>query len=263
MSAIDLIGARALNAVPHAFFGRQGGVSTGDVASLNVGLGSGDEAALVMENRRRAAEAVLPGAILVGPYQVHSPTCITVTAPWGHDARPEADALVTDRPGILLSVVTADCAPVLLADVEAGVIGAAHAGWRGAVGGVTDRTIAAMLALGARIERIAAAVGPCIAQRNYEVDHGFAERLLADDAANDRFFIDGPAGKPHFDLEAYVAARLAAAGVRTIETLGRDTYAEAELFYSYRRATHRAEPTYGRQLSAIGLPAVWPPPSHE
>ncbi len=256
MSAIDLIRARALGAVPHGFFGRRGGVSTGDIASLNVGLGSGDDPALVMENRRRAAEAVLPGAPLVGPYQVHSPTCVTVTTPWDHDHRPRADALVTDRPNILLSVVTADCAPVLLADVEAGVIGAAHAGWRGAVSGVTERTIAAMLALGARIDRIVAAIGPCIAQRNYEVDHGFAENLLADDQANDRFFVDGPAGKPHFDLEAYVAARLAAAGVRTIETLGRDTYGEPDVFYSFRRSTHRAEPTYGRQLSAIGLPAA-------
>ena len=194
MSYVEVIRAGALGAVPHGFFGRRGGVSEGAVAGLNVGLGSGDEPALVMENRQRAANAVLPGAALVGPYQIHSPDCVTVTEPWSHDARPEADALVTDRPGILLSVVTADCAPVLLADVEAGVVGAAHAGWRGAVGGVTDRTIAAMLALGARVERIAAAVGPCIAQKSYEVDHGFAENLLRDDAANERFFEDGPAG---------------------------------------------------------------------
>ncbi len=255
MSGIEIVRAGALRAFPHGFFGRRGGVSTGAVASLNVGLGSGDEPDLVMENRRRAAAAVLPGAALVGPYQVHSPDCVAVTGPWSHDARPEADALVTDRPGILLSVVTADCAPVLLADVEAGVVGAAHAGWRGAVGGVTDRTIAAMLALGARVERIAAAVGPCIAQKSYEVDHGFAETLMRDDGANERFFVDGPAGKPHFDLEAYVVARLAAAGVRSVEALGLDTYADADRFYSFRRATHRGEATYGRQLSAIGLPA--------
>ncbi len=139
---------------------------------------------------RLAAEAVLPGAVLVGPYQVHAPDCVTVTEPWSHDARPKADAVVTDRPGILLSVVTADCAPVLLADAEAGVVGAAHAGWRGAVAGVTDRTIAAMLALGAKIERIAAAVGPAIAQKSYEVDHGFAENLMREDAGNERFFAD-------------------------------------------------------------------------
>lgn len=255
MSEVEVVCARALGTVPHGFFGRRGGVSQGAVAGLNVGLGSDDDPALVMENRRRAAEAVLPGAVLVGPYQVHSPDCVTVREPWSHDARPEADALVTDRPGILLSVVTADCAPVLLADVEAGVVGAAHAGWRGAVQGVTDRTIAAMLALGARIERIAAAVGPCIAQKSYEVDHGFAENLLREDGANERFFIDGPAGKPHFDLEAYVVARLAAAGVRSIEALGLDTYSDADRFYSFRRATHRGEATYGRQLSAIGLSA--------
>lgn len=249
---IEVIRSGAL-AVPHGFFGRRGGVSVGEVAGLNTGLGSGDDPALVMENRRLAAEAVLPGAVLVGPYQVHSPDCVTVTEPWSHDARPKADAVVTDRPGILLSVVTADCAPVLLADAEAGVVGAAHAGWRGAVAGVTDRTIAAMLALGAKIERIAAAVGPAIAQKSYEVDHGFAENLMREDAGNERFFADGPAGKPHFDLEAYVVARLAAAGVGRIEAMGLDTYSEPERFYSFRRATHRGEATYGRQISIIGV----------
>ena len=190
-------------------------------------------------------------------YQIHSPDCVIVTEPWPDDQRPQADALVTDRPGFLLSIVTADCAPVLLADVEAGVIGAAHAGWRGALSGVTDRTIAAMLSLGARIDRIAAAVGPCIAQRSYEVDDAFCTRFLADDAANDRFFADGPVGQPHFDLEAYCVARLAAAGVRNVAALGLDTYADEARFFSYRRATHRTEPDYGRQLSVIGL-AVGP-----
>jgi len=160
---------------------------------------------------------------------------------------------VTDRPGLLLGVVTADCAPVLLADPEAAVIGAAHAGWRGAMAGVTDQAIAAMISLGARVERIAAAVGPCIARASYGVDHAFAERLLADDPDNERFLAEGPDGKPHFDLEAYVVARLAAAGVRRIEAAGLDTYALEDRFYSYRRATHRHEPTYGRQLSLIGL----------
>jgi YfiH family protein len=230
-------------------------VSTGDVEGLNVGLGSDDDPAHVMENRQRAAEAVMPGAVLVGPYQVHSPDCVTVFQPWRDDARPKADAIVTDRPGILLSVVTADCAPVLLADAEAGVVGAAHAGWRGALAGVTDRTIAAMLALGARVERIAAAVGPCIAQKNYEVDHAFTETLMRDDAGNERFFIEGPAGKPHFDLEAYVVARVAAAGVGKVEALGIDTYGRSDEYYSFRRATHRGQVAYGRQLSAIGLPA--------
>jgi YfiH family protein len=252
---IEVIRSGAL-AVPHGFFGRRGGVSTGEVAGLNAGMGSGDDPALVMQNRRRAADAVIAGAALVGPYQVHSPDTVVVTEPWDHDARPRADAVVTDRTGILLSVVTADCAPVLLADADAGVVGAAHAGWRGAVSGVTDSAIAAMLRLGAKIERIAAAVGPAIAQKSYEVDHAFAENLMREDAANERFFADGPAGKPHFDLEAYVVARLAAAGVGRIEALGLDTYAEPERFYSYRRATHRGEANYGRQISIIGVGEV-------
>ena len=196
--------------------------------------------------------AVLPGARLVTVHQVHGATCVEA-GEWPDDDRPHADALVTDRPGILLGIVTADCAPVLLADAEAGVVGAVHAGWRGAVAGVTDAAIAGMLKLGARIERIAAAVGPCIAQRNYEVDHAFAEHLLGEDSANERFFAEGPAGKPHFDLEAFVAARLAAAGVTQVETLGLDTYADETRFYSYRRATHRGEASYGRQISLIGL----------
>lgn len=248
--SVEVIRAAALGGVAHGFFGRRGGVSTGAVAGLNCGLGSGDERAAVIENRRLAADTVLPGAALVGVHQVHGDTCVTVSEPWSHDARPEADALVTDRPGILLSVVTADCAPVLLADAEAGVVGAAHAGWRGAAVGVAEAAIAAMVRLGARPERIAAAIGPCIAQRNYEVDRGFAGRLGAE---GDGFLTEGPAGKPHFDLEGYVAARLAAAGVTRVETLGLDTYADDTRFFSYRRATHRGEADYGRQISLIGV----------
>jgi len=154
---------------------------------------------------------------------------------------------------LLLGVVTADCAPVLLVDTEAGVVGAVHAGWRGAIAGVTDQAIAAMISLGASVERIAAAVGPCIGRASYEVDHDFAERLLAVDAGNDRFLSDGPAGRPHFDLEGYVVARLAAAGVRRIEATGLDTCALEDRFFSYRRATKRGEPAYGRQISLIGL----------
>ena len=253
--SVEVIRAPSLAGVAHGFLGRRGGVSSGDVAGLNCGLGSGDAPALVMENRRIAADAVMRGAPLVGVHQVHGATCVPVVEPWDDDQRPEADALVTGRPGVLLGIVTADCAPVLLADAVAGVVAAAHAGWRGAAAGITDAAIAGMLRLGARIERIAAAVGPCIAQKNYEVDHGFAEKLIADDAANERLFAEGPAGKPHFDLEAYVAARLAAAGVARVETLGVDTYADEARFYSYRRATHRGEPSYGRQISVIGLKA--------
>lgn len=251
---IDLIRAEGLAGLPHGFFGRRGGVSIGAVAGLNCGLGSDDDPAAVAANRRAAADAVLPGAPLVGLYQVHSPDCVTVEDPWGDAARPHADALVTARPGVLLGVLTADCAPVLLADAEAGVVGAAHAGWKGAIGGVTDRTIAAMEALGARRERIVAAIGPCIARASYEVDEAFRDRFLADEAGNGAFFIPGAPGHWQFDLEAYVARRLAAAGIARVEALGLDTYAAPDRFYSFRRATHRGEAAYGRQISLIGLP---------
>lgn len=250
---IDLIRATALEGVPHGFLGRRGGVSQGEVAGLNCGLGSGDDPGLVERNRALAAAAVLPGAKLTAVYQVHSPVCVTVTEPWSDDARPEADALVTDRPGILLGIVTADCAPVLLADREAGVVGAAHAGWKGALGAVTDNTIAAMEALGARREAIAAAIGPCIAQASYEVDEKFADRFESDDPANMRFFVPGDPGHWQFDLEGYVAHRLEAAGIARVERSGLDTYADSARFYSFRRATHRGEANYGRQLSLIGL----------
>ena len=238
--------------MPHGFLGRRGGVSRGVVAGLNAGLGSGDAEADVRENRTRAAGAVLPGAALVGVYQVHSPLCVTVEEPWTDSARPEADALVTDRPGMLLAIVTADCAPVLLADPGAGVVGAAHAGWKGALGGVTDNTIAAMEALGARRGRIVAAIGPCIAQASYEVDEGFAARFLAADPAYHRFFAPGKPGHRHFDLEAYVAHRLESAGIAHVQRLGLDTLTAPERFYSFRRATLRGEPAYGRQISLIG-----------
>lgn len=252
MSGLDIVRSAALG-VPHGFFGRGGGLSTGAVAGLNCGLGSGDDAATVEANRRLAADAILPGAPLASVYQVHSPRAVIVTDAVPRDERPEADALVTDRPGLLLGIVTADCAPILLADAKAGVIGAAHAGWRGAVGGVTDQAIAAMLSLGATTDNLAAAVGPCLAQKSFEVGNDFPESILSDDPANERFFTEGPSGKPHFDLEAYLVARLAAAGVRRIEAVGLDTYALEERFYSYRRSTHRQEPTYGRQISIIGL----------
>ena len=250
-----MIRAAALGDLPHGFLGRSGGVSTGILAGLNAGLGSGDEREAITENRRRAVDAVLPRARLVTVHQIHSADAIDA-GDWPEDDRPHADALVTDRPGILLGILTADCAPILLADHDAGVIGAAHAGWRGAVAGVAANTIAAMEQLGARRDRIAAAVGPCIAKANYEVDQAFADRLLAIDPANERFFTDGSAGKPHFDLESFVFASLAAAGITRIEALGQDTYALPERFFSFRRATHLAEPDYGRQLSVIGL--AWP-----
>jgi YfiH family protein len=253
MSEVEVIRAQALAGVPHGFLGRRGGVSTGAVAGLNVGIGAGDDPAAVAENRRRAAAAVLPGAALVTVYQVHSPDCVTAAAPWSDADRPHADALVTDRPGLLLGILTADCAPVLLADREAGVVGAAHAGWKGALGGVIDSTVAAMEALGARPARIAAAIGPCIAQASYEVDDAFVTRFTAQAAANGGFFAAGKPGHCHFDLEGYVAAQLAAAGIGRIDPLGLDTYAEPARFFSFRRATHLGEATYGREIALIGL----------
>ena len=247
---VEIIRATSLADTPHGFLGRRGGVSTGIHAGLNVGWGSDDEREAIAENRRRAVAAVLPGAALVTVHQVHSPDVVTVAEPWPDDARPQADALVTNRPGLLLGILTADCAPVLLADREAGVIGAAHAGWRGALAGVTDSTIAAMEALGAKRERIAAAIGPCIAQPSYEVDTGFVAKFGPDNA---RFFKPGREGHAQFDLEGYVAARLTAAGIATVERLNLDTYADQTRFYSYRRATHRGEADYGRQISVIGL----------
>ena len=244
--------ARLLEGLPHGFLGRRGGVSTGAVSGLNVGLGSGDDPAAIAENRRRAVDAVLPGGRLASLYQVHSPDCVVVEGDvWSDAERPHADALVTNRPGVVLGVLTADCAPVLLADREAGVVGAAHAGWKGAVAGVTDRTIAAMISLGAEQSRIVAAVGPCIAAASYEVDDGFRARFLTEAAGNDAFFAAGRPEHWQFDLEAYVAGRLEGAGIAGVERLGLDTYAQPERFYSFRRATHRAEASYGRQFSLI------------
>jgi hypothetical protein len=255
---IDLISATALAGIPHGFLGRQGGVSTGIHAGLNVGLGSDDDRAAIHENRDRAVRAVAPGSsgALVTLHQVHSAEAVIVTDPFPDDARPHADALVTDRPGLLLGILTADCVPVLLADAGAGVVGAAHAGWKGALAGVTDATVAAMLSLGARRDGIAAAIGPCIARASYEVDDAFLRRFADAEPANERFFAAGVRpGHHQFDIEAYVAARLAAAGLGRVETLGLDTYANEARFFSFRRATHRGEPGYGRQISLIALPS--------
>ena len=251
---IEVIRAETLADIPHGFLGRRGGVSTGDLAGLNVGTGSRDDRGAIAENRRRAAAAVLPSAALATVHQIHSAEAVYCTAPWAHEERPRADALVTDSRGLLLGILTADCAPVLFADVEAGVVGAAHAGWRGAFGGVTDSTIALMERRGATRRRIRAAVGPCIAQGAYEVDDVFRERFLNADPANARYFTGD--GKPHFDLPGYVADRLRAASIAQVEVIALDTYADTDRFYSFRRSTHRGEPDYGRQISLIGLPAA-------
>ncbi len=237
----------------HGFFGRQGGVSEGIYASLNCGPGSGDERAKVIENRRRAMEA-FGGAPLVTLYQIHSAKVVPVTAPWEIGEQPQADAMVTNVPGIALGILTADCAPVLLADAEAGVIGAAHAGWKGALYGVIDVAVSAMEKLGASRTRIAATIGPCISQANYEVDADFRAEFLRDDPANARFFVPNDrAGHFRFDLESYAAFRLDDAGIADVETLSACTYARKDDFYSFRRATHRNEKDYGRELSAIML----------
>ncbi|WP_309662445.1 peptidoglycan editing factor PgeF [Sphingomonas sp.] len=251
---VEVIQAANLGGFPHGFLGRRGGVSTGDLAGLNVGYGSDDNRAAIAENRKRAVAAVLLGARLATVHQIHSAEVVEVEQLWTQDQRPRADAMVTDRPGLLLGILTADCAPVLLADAQAGVVGAAHAGWRGALAGVTDSAIVAMEKLGAKRQRIAAAVGPCIRQASYEVDESFRARFLEVDSANEKFFASGPADRPHFDLEAYVASRLTAAGITSVETLSLDTYVDADRFYSYRRSTHRGEADYGRQLSSIAVP---------
>ncbi len=253
MSGVEVIRAEVLGGVPHGFLGRQGGVSQGIYADLNVGLGSGDDQVAVQENRARAVAAVLPAAPLVTLHQVHSADVVMVTEAMQIDARPKADALVTNQSGLLLGILTADCTPILLADVQAGVIGAAHAGWKGALGGVGGAVVAAMEALGADRTRIVAAIGPCIARASYEVDDGFFRRFAEHDAENERFFTSGRAGHHQFDLEGYNVHRLALAGVGRIEALGLDTYGGSNRFFSYRRSTHAAERDYGRQISMIGL----------
>lgn len=252
--SVDVVRSGLLTRVPHGFLGRQGGVSEGAMWGLNVGYGSGDDPGSIAENRRRAIAAVLPGSILATVHQIHSPAVVYAEKAWPQDERPRADAMVTDRPGLLLGVLTADCAPVLLADEAAGVVAAAHSGWRGAFGGVNEAVIEAMESLGAKRERIVAAIGPSIAQQSYEVDDGFCANFLQQDAVNERFFITGPAGKPHFDLPGYILHRLSAAEVGKAEAIALDTYSNPDRFYSFRRSTHRNEPSYGRQIGMIGLP---------
>ncbi len=250
MSAPPFLTAAALNDVRHGFFGREGGVSTGIYATLNAGTGSNDDPAAVAENRRRIAHT-FARETLVGVHQVHSPDAVFVTAPWAGE-RPHADALVTTTPGLVLSVLTADCAPVLLADRKAGIVAAAHAGWKGAIGGVLEATVALMRAHGAR--DIAAAIGPTIHQASYEVGAEFEAKFIAAEAANAAFFATGPSGKAHFDLPGFCAARLARLRIAA-ETLPHDTYAAPDRWHSCRRAAHRGEPDYGRNCAAIALTA--------
>lgn len=242
-----------LPGVRHGFFGRDGGVSTGLYASLNCGPGSKDDPAAIRENRARIAASLQPGATLVSLAQIHSPFVHLVDARWDSRRFPEGDGLVTATPGIALGILTADCAPVLFADAEAGVIGAAHAGWKGAISGVLEATVGAMESLGASRTRIMAAVGPCISAANYEVGEDFRARFLEVTPDNWRFFRAGRAGHHHFDLEGYVATRLAGLNLGRIEALGVCTYPPENGFFSFRRTTHAAEKDYGREISAILL----------
>lgn len=248
---------QSLAGVRHAFFTRAGGVSDGVYASLNSGVGSGDDPANVAENRARMARSlgVAPERLLTA-YQIHSPEVVIADEPWNVAARPKADAIVTRTAGLAIGVSTADCGPLLFADETARVIGAAHAGWRGALTGVIEGTIAAMETLGAARGRIVAAVGPLIRRDNYEVGRGFVDDFVHADADYARFFAPG-AREDHalFDLPGFIAARLAASGIGRIDDLGLCTYADADRFYSYRRSVHRGEPDYGRHVNAILLAA--------
>ena len=252
---IEAPSLKDLPGIRHAFFTRRGGVSTGIYASLNGGQGSNDDPANVAENRARMAAALgVAPTHLVACWQVHSPDAVLATAPWRREDAPKADAVVTRTPGIAAAVSIADCGPVLFADPEVGVVAAAHAGWKGALGGVVASTVALMEAQGARRAAIRAAIGPLIRQPSYEVGEDFVARFLEADKAFARFF--APAERAHhalFDLPGFITLRLKEAGVGHVEDLGLDTYPDAERFYSYRRTTHRREPDYGRLIAAIAL----------
>ena len=244
----------ALPGIRHAFFTREGGVSTGIYASLNVGRGSKDEAEDVAENRRRAAAwfGAEPGSLLTC-YQIHSPTVLIADHPWG-DERPQGDGVATATPGLVCGALAADCAPALLADPRARIVAAVHAGWRGALSGAAESAVEAMVRLGADPAHITAVVGPCIGPKSYEVGEEFLREFTAKDSTYERFFMAGAAAdKRMFDLPGFVLSRLRAAGVERCEWIGRDTYAEEALFFSNRRALHKAEGDYGRLLSAISL----------
>jgi hypothetical protein len=258
MATLTPIESEVLTALPgvrHGFFTREGGVSSGAYATLNCGLGSGDDAGMVRENRQRAMAALgLEGEALVTAYQIHSPTALVVETPWPHDARPRVDGLVTRQRGIALGVLAADCTPVLLVEPECGVIGAAHAGWRGALSGILEATVDAMVGLGAARKLVRAAIGPTIAQASYEVGPEFPAPFLARNASDSAFFAPSErAGHFMFDLPGYVASRLGALGLGAVDQLAHDTYAEPERFFSYRRNTHEGIKDYGRGLSAIAL----------
>ncbi len=246
-----------LERIAHGFFTRRGGSSSGIYATLNCGIGSKDKRARVAENRAHVANALgVAVEHLLTPYQFHSTQVATARAPWPWRDPPRADALVTDVPGLAIGISTADCAPILLADGQAGVIGAAHSGWRGARAGICAAVVGAMEKLGATRGSIRAAVGPCISGPSYEVGPEFHKAFTDDDGGNERYFrADPESGRFRFDLPAYVVDALTACGLETVDLVARCTYLEGDDFFSYRRATHRGEADYGRQLSAIVLSA--------
>jgi len=246
---------KTLARIRHAFFTRSGGVSQGVYGTLNGGVGSNDTPENVAENRARMAATLgVSTDRLLTAFQIHSPDVVVAEKPWTRDQRPRADAIVTRVPKLAIGVSTADCGPLLLADSQGGVVGATHAGWRGALGGVIEATVAAMERLGADRTRITAALGPTIRQPNYEVGPEFVERFLAADSANSRFFTPSRrAGHAMFDLTGYIGERVRRAGIARFEDLGLCTYADPEQFFSYRRTTLRGEPDYGRHVNAIAL----------
>jgi hypothetical protein len=252
---IELPNLTALPGIRHGFLTRRGGVSDGIYSSLNCGFGSKDENAAVAENRRRALKASGLGPdSLATAYQVHSARVATVAHDWPKQNRPEVDGLVSKTPGISLGILTADCVPVLFADPEGGIIGAAHAGWKGALTGILGETVEAMVVLGAQADRVRAGIGPAIAQKSYEVGPEFPQPFIAQDPAHGRFFTTSKRCRHFmFDLVGYVAAQLNVLGLAKVEVAGNDTCAEAEDFFSYRRTTLQKEPDYGRQISVIGL----------
>jgi YfiH family protein len=249
---LDIITSATLAPLSHGFFGRAGGASSGVFQGLNCGHGSSDQTEAVTINRARVARAMgVPPAALIGVHQVHSAKVLTVTTPPSDPIR--ADALVTATPGIALSVLTADCQPILLADPPARVIGAVHAGWKGAVAGIIEATVAAMASLGADPSRIRAVIGPTISQRAYEVGPDFFDTVTAADIAATRFFAAGSGDRLHFDLPGYGLSRLRAAGVGHAEWTHHCTYADPDRFFSYRRSVHQREADYGRLIAAIRL----------
>ncbi|MCG7493748.1 peptidoglycan editing factor PgeF [Thalassobius sp. Cn5-15] len=249
---LDILTSDLLAPMPHGFFTRRGGASSGVFEGLNCGQGSSDQAEIVKINRTRVAEAMeVPLSHLVTVHQVHSADVAVVDGPLGE--RPQADGIVTATPGLTLGILTADCQPVLFRDATAGVIGAAHAGWRGAVEGVLENTVAAMESLGAKRDNIHAVVGPCISQRAYEVGPELREQFIAQDPANARFFAPGDGDRYQFDLPAFGLAKLRAAGVGQAAWSGHCTYSDPMRFYSYRLSTHREQADYGRLISCIRL----------